>query len=58
MPGSFLYIENPTLGVGGSEALIAVEQDKKLLSMYNNQAVWQLRGDIERRTKNGRELIR
>ena len=25
----FLYIENPTLGVGGSEALKAVELDKK-----------------------------
>ena len=25
----YLYIENPTLGVGGSEALKAVELDKK-----------------------------
>ena len=28
-PAAFLYIENPTLGVGGSEALKAVELDKK-----------------------------
>ena len=25
----FLYYENPTLGVGGSEALIAIQLDKK-----------------------------
>lgn len=26
---AFLYYENPTLGVGGSEALIAIQLDKK-----------------------------
>ena len=28
-----LYNENPALGAGGSEALLAVKQDKKLLLM-------------------------
>jgi len=27
--GRFLYNENPALGAGGSEALLAMEQDKK-----------------------------
>ena len=28
-PGEFLYTENPALGAGGSEAFIAVGEDKK-----------------------------
>ena len=31
--GRFLYAENPALGAGGSEALKAMGQDKKLLLM-------------------------
>ena len=30
------------LGAGGTEALLAMGQDKKLLLMYNRDAVWQL----------------
>ena len=33
LPGLFLYNENPALGAGGSEALTAVKQNKKLLLM-------------------------
>ena len=49
---SFLSYENPTLGVGGSEAHKAIQQDKNSFWCIIYFAVWQLQRNTKRRSNN------